>query len=163
LHQEEDDKMNDLSSDISNTIFKRTINTLKGSVSLNIKMLELLMMLDGQTNIRQASEKMHISQADMRPLLSRLIECGLVVAIQENSETLDPRFFGYLVGQLSRVTGPIAQVMSEDAILEINSDLANFPKSRAPELIDLLGRRIPNETKKIEFVQKMLQKLREVQ
>ena len=153
--------MIDLSGDISNAIFKRTFSALKGKVTLSTKMLKLLMQLDGQTSLGMASQKMHISLGEMRPLLTHLIENGIIEVIQADIEILDSRFFGVLLGQLSRITGPIANVMVEDALLDIGFDSSGFPRSRGAELIELLGRQLPEGAGKVEFVQSMLQKLRE--
>ena len=154
--------MIDLSGDISNIIFKRTFSALKEKITLSTKMLKLLMLLDGQTTLGMVSQKMHISLAEMRPLLTLLIEYGVIEAIQAKIEILDSRFFGFLLGQLSRITGPIANVMVEDALSDIGSDLSGFPKSRGAELIELLGRQLPDRAGKVEFMQSMLKKLREV-
>jgi hypothetical protein len=154
--------MIDLSGDISNIIFKRTFSALKEKVTMSTMMLKLLMLLDGQTTLGMASQKMHISLAEMRPFITRLIEYGVIEAIQANIETLDSRFFGFLLGQLSRITGPIAKVMVEDALSDIGSDLSDFPKNRGVELIELLGHQLPDGAGKVEFMQSMLQKLREI-
>jgi hypothetical protein len=157
-----DDKMKNLSGDISNDIYKRTLNALKGKVSISTKMLKLLMLLDGQTNVGKASQKMNISMNEIRSLLRELIACGLIEVIQEKIEILDSRFYGYLIGQLSRIAGPMAQVMVTDAVLDLGSDLSAFPKSRAPELIDLLGQQLPDGAPKVEFLQNMLRKLKDI-
>ena len=154
--------MSNLQGDISNSIFKRKITGLKGEISLSGKALKLLTLLDGQTDIKTISRKMEISLSEIRPLLSKLIRHGIIEESQKKITMLDPQFLGYMAGQLSRITGPIAKVMVEDAVIEISGGSSGVPKNQASELVDALGRQIPNEKKKIEFIKNMLEKLKEL-
>jgi DNA-binding Lrp family transcriptional regulator len=157
-----DDGMGNLTGDIANSIFRRTVSALKGQISMSGKMLELLMLLDGRTTLRVVSQKMNISMSDVRPYLSKLIEYGVIEEIQESIEILDPKILGYMAGQLSRITGPIAQVMVEDAVLDISGGSSDVPKNKAADLVEVLGRQIPDEKQRVEFIQNILQKLRDM-
>jgi hypothetical protein len=154
--------MGDLSSDISDLIYRRTVSALKGQVSMSGKMLELLMLLDGRTSLRGVAQKMNIRMSDMRSYISKLKAYGVIEEVQERIAMLDPKFFGYMAGQLSRIAGPIAQVMVEDAVLEISGGTSNIPQNKAAELIELLGRQIPDEIQRVEFIQNMLQKVKNI-
>jgi DNA-binding Lrp family transcriptional regulator len=121
-------------------------------------MLDLLILLDGRNTIGEVSHKLNMSMSEMRPLLSKLQASGV---IEETQTYLEPQFFGYLVGSLSRIAGPIARMMVEDAVLDIGVDSGQVPKSRAGELIETLARQIPNQKQKTAFIQEMLGKLKE--
>jgi hypothetical protein len=154
--------MSNLSGDISRSIFKRKITGLKGEITLSGKALKLLTFLDGQTDIRTISQIMKVSLSDMRPLLSKLLEHGIIEETRKNITMLDPQFLGYMAGQLSKITGPIAQLMVEDAVIEISGGSSEVPKAQASELVDALGRQIPDENQKIEFIKNMLEKLKDL-
>ena len=154
--------MTDLSSDISGKIFRRTVAALKGQISMSGKMLEILMALDGRTDLSEVSRKLNLSMSDMRPHLKKLIEYGVIEELKETVAMLDPQFYGYVSGYLSRIAGPIAQVMVEDAILEIGDGSSEIPKDRAGALIEMLGRQIPDESQRVAFIKNMLLKLREL-
>jgi len=154
--------MADLKGDITNTIFIRANSAFEGEVSISGKALKLLSLLDGHTSIGVISRKMSMGLSDMRPLLSKLLEYGLIGEVREKIEMLEPEFLGYTAAQLSRITGPIAQVMVEDAVLEISGGSYELPKSQASELIDMLGRQIPDEDQRREFIKSMLKKLGEI-
>jgi len=154
--------MVNLSGDISNSIYKRSIANLHGNVLMSGKMLELLVLLDGRTNLRAVSQKMHLGISDVRPLLSKLLKYGIIEEVQHNIEVLDPQFLGYMAEQLSRIAGPIAQVMVEDAVLKISDGSSEVAQHQAAELIEMLGRQIPDETRRVEFIQNMLRKLRDM-
>ena len=154
--------MDDLLSDISRIVFRRTVGSLKGKVTLTGKMLKVLIALDGQTHLREVSRKLNLSMSDMLPDLKKLLEYGVIEALEETDGALDPQFYGYLSGYLSRIAGPMAQVMVEDAILEIGDGSSEVPKERAGALIEMLGNQIPDERQRAAFVKNMLLKLREL-
>ena len=150
--------MGNWSDDISSSVFRRAVTSLNGQVAMSGKMLDLLILLDGHTSVREVSQKMNISMSELRPLLSKLVSSGIVEEAQEN---IDPQFFGYLVGRLSRVAGPIARMMVEDAVFEMGGGTAQIPKRRGEELVEVLGRQIPNPKQKAAFIQEMIRKLNE--
>ncbi len=154
--------MGDLSGDIANSIYHKTVATLEGHVSMSGKMLELLMLIDGHTTLRVIAARMNISLSDLRPLLSKLMAYGLVEEAQESTDLIPPQFYRYMVRQLSSITGPIAQVMVEDAVAEVSNGSAHVPLNRADALIEILGRQIPDENQKALFIKNMLEKLQGV-
>jgi DNA-binding Lrp family transcriptional regulator len=154
--------MIDLSSDISAKIFRGTVAALKGQISMSGKLLEVLMALDGRTALKDVSQKLNMSMSDLRPQLKKLLEYGIIEEVEAAVDILDPQFFAFLSGNLSRIAGPIAGVMVEDAVLEIGNGSSEVPKNRAGELIEMLGRQIPDESQRVDFIKRMLMKLREL-
>jgi hypothetical protein len=154
--------MSDYSRNISAKTFRRTGATLQGQISMSGKMLEVLMALDGRTALGEVARKLDFSISDLRPHLQKLIEYGLIEEVKEAVAALDPGFYGYLSGHLSRIAGPIAGVMVEDAVLEIGNGSTDVSKNRAGELIELVGCQIPDEGQRVDFIKKMLLKLREL-
>lgn len=151
--------MDNSSYDISNSIFRRTVTSLNGQIAMSGRMLDLLIMLDGRTTVREVAQKMNINLTDMRPLLSKLVSCGVV---EEAVENIPPQFFGYMVAHLTRIAGPMAQLMVEDAVLDISGGSSQVPRGRSSELIEMLGRQIPDKNQKAAFIQEMLKKLQEI-
>jgi DNA-binding transcriptional ArsR family regulator len=154
--------MTDFSSNISSKIFRKTVATLQGQISMSGKMLEVLMALDGNMAIGEVARKLNLSISDLRPHLQKLLEHGVIEEVKEKVALLDPQFFGYLSGHLSRIAGPIAGVIVEDAVLEVGNGTTEVPMNRAGELIELLGGQIPDERQRVDFIKRMLLKLREL-
>ena len=154
--------MADLTGDISNKTFRRTDATPQGQVSIDGQTLEILLLLDGQTNLRGISQKAALNLSDLRPILTKLLKNGLIEETHEQIPMLDPQFYSFMAAQLSQITGPIAKVIVEDAVLEIGDGSLEVAKNRADEVIDLVGRQIPDDKKRAEFIKNMLQKLQEM-
>lgn len=151
--------MDNRSVDLSNSIFRRTVTSINGQVAMSGRMLDLLIMLDGRATVGEVAQKMNISLTDIHPLLSKLVAYGVV---EEAVECIPPQFFGYMVGHLSRIAGPMAQFMVEDAVMDIGGGSSQLPKSRSGELIELLAGQIPNQKQKTAFIKEMLKRLREI-
>jgi hypothetical protein len=147
------------SDDIANLVFQRTLTALNGQVVVNGRMLDLLILIDGRTTIREVSQKMKLGMTEMRTLLSKLIANGLVAEVERD---LDPQFLGFLVGRLSRVAGPIARMMVEDAVMEIGKGVFRVPMNRGKELVEMLGNQIPNSKQKAAFIREMNKRLSEL-
>lgn len=154
--------MTDLSGNISGIVFRRTVGTLKGSVSVSGKMLDVLLVLDGQTNLDAVSRKTNLSLSDMRSLLTKLLENGLIEQVHGKVEMIDPSYFSFMAGQLAKIAGPIAPLLVEDAVKHIGEASTNIPLSRAGELIEILGRQVPDEALRAAFIKSMLEKLKTI-
>lgn len=151
--------MDNRSVDISSSIFRRTVTSLDGQVAMSGRMLDLLIMLDGRATVGEIAQKMNISLTDMHPLLSKLVAYGVVEKAVDN---IPPQFFGYMVAHLSRIAGPMAQVMVEDAVMDIGGGSSLVPKNRSGELIEMLAGQISNQKQKTAFIKAMLKKLHEI-
>ena len=152
--------MDILSNDISSIVFRQAVNIDSGKISLDGQMLNFLSKLDGKKNVGMISQTVDMDMSTIRSVLSRLIKLKLIEVVKENIPTLDENFLNFLKDQLSLSTGPIAQVMVEDAIRDMGHGTSTIPINRAAELIELLSRQIPDTEKRTSFIQTMLGKIK---
>lgn len=148
-----------MSGDISALVFKRIIRDGLGEFSLDGHMLSVLMELDGKSTVRELAQKVGLNLSAMREVISRLLKLKLIEPVENDLSILDKEFFEYLVGQLSLAVGPIAEILAEDAIVDLGLDTAQVPSHRAAELVDLLARQIQKEDKKAAFKQNMVKRI----
>jgi hypothetical protein len=97
----------------------------------------------------------------VRECVSKLMAAKLIAPVEDKISKLDREFFDYLGMQLSLAVGPIAQVLIEEAVMDLGHDQTRFPSHRVAELVDLLAREIQREDKRAVFKQNMIQKIRE--
>ena len=152
--------MDILSDDITTLVFRRAISVDLGNVSLDGQMLNILSKLDGRKNLGMISREIGTDMSEIRPVISKLLKLKLIEAAEEDIPVLDKDFFVFLTDQLSIITGPIAQVMVEDAIRDIAHGSSTIPVNRAAELIEMLSRQIPETEKRTSFIQTMLAKIK---
>lgn len=152
--------MDILSDNITTLVFRRAISVDSGDVSFDGQMLNVLSKLDGRKNLGMISREIGIDMSAMRSVISKLAKHKLIEVVKENIPVLDKAFFAFLTDQLSIITGPIAQVMVEDAIRDIAHGSSVIPVNRAAELIEMLSRQIPETEKRTSFIQTMLARIK---
>ena len=148
------------SGEISFMVFRRVSRADAGEFSLDGQMLSVLMELDGRKSLAVVAKNTALSMGVIRRVVSKLIELNLIEPVEEAVSVLGDDFFDYLKEQLSLATGPIADVLIEDAVDDMGLTLGRIPRHRAAELIDILARQIPREEKRMAFQQAMIEKIR---
>ena len=118
--------MNVLAADMSKLVLKRTVRADLGEVSLDSEMLQVLMELDGTKNLGQVAQSLNMNLKQLRLILNRLYKLHLCETAKEAVPKLSKSFFHYLSAELSRAMGPIADVVIEDEIREMENVRLNF-------------------------------------
>ena len=149
------------SGDISSMIFRRLVRNDLGNVTLDRQTLVVLTELDGKTTIGALASKSGLTMANMRALISNLLQLGLIEKIEKEIVPADEDFFRYLLDQLALAVGPIAGVLIEDEIQSFGQDLTGFPSYLTTDLVDRLARDIRREEKKKIFIKNMVKKIQE--
>jgi len=153
--------MDVMSGDLSALVFKRLPAQNLGEFSLDGRMLGILMEVDGRQSMGAIARKLGLSSGAIRPVVSKLLELGLIEADENALSILDVSFLKYLKEELALAVGPIAEVLIEDAAGDLGYSPERFPAHRAAELVDLLARQIRREEKMALFKQNMVDMIRE--
>lgn len=153
--------MDIMSSDISTMVFKRLIKKNVGEVSLDGQVLALLLELDGKKRVSVIAKNMGLNLSTIKAYITKLLQLNLIELAEDATPMLDKDFFEYLNAQLSLATGPIARVLIEDAVADLEHTLARFPSHRAAELVDILSKQIQRDKQRVEFKQNMIKKINE--
>jgi len=154
--------MDILSGDISLLVFRRVVQSNMGDVSLDSRMLEVLMELDGRKNLASISKKTGMSAGNLREAVSKLLKLNLIEKVVEGTGTfLDNDFVNYLNEQLALAIGPVAEVIIEDAVSDLGYKMSQIPSHKIAELIDLLSREIQREEIKESFKLNMVKRIKE--
>ena len=150
------------SGDISKLILRRTVRADMGEVSLDSRMLHVLMELDGKKTLGQISQSLDMNMRTLRETVNQIFQMRLCEAAADSMPVLDQRFMDDLSAELSNAMGPIADVVIEDEIVDMGESLERFPAHRAAELVDVLARQILREERKVVFQQAMVKRLRAI-
>jgi len=153
--------MDALSGNISSMIFKQVVAGGMGDVTLDSSLLNVFMELDGKKNLGIIAKKTGLNMGEIRDAISRLLKLKLVESSTENIMMADDDFLYFLNVQLSLAVGPIAEVLVEDEIVNMDHDILKFPASKAAELVEILAMTIEHEEKRSVFKLNMLNKLKE--
>ena len=152
----------DLSSGgLAAMVFKPVIRGEFGQLSLDGQMLSVLMALDGRVTLGQVAQKIGISLADIRPVITKLINLRLVESIERAVSIVDKEFIDFLIAKMSIAIGPLGEIIVEDGLEELGFNKNNFPSLRTAEVVNFLSQEIQREDKRVEFKQAMLRKIKE--
>jgi hypothetical protein len=132
------------------------------SVSLNADMIRLLLAIDEKKSIYQIAAEVEMEPAALRKNLANLLEQGLVEPVRRKAPGLDKTFLQAMRLNLSRIVGPMAEIVIEDGLADLNIDPADIQLNQAAELIDHIAREIPDEGGQIRFKKSMIPILEKV-
>jgi hypothetical protein len=148
-----------LSGDISPLVFQLSVKNEPGVVTLDKEMLTVIQELDGKKTIGMVAKNMGLELDKLKGIIAKLLAHGIIALVNQSMPMMKEDFFIYLTDQLSLATGPMAEVLIDEALATLGYNLTNFPKHRVQELIDLLAPRIFREEKRAAFKQNLYKKI----
>jgi len=147
------------SGDISPRVFHLVVRNEPGDVTLDKQMLRVITELDGRRSVGTIARNIGMELAEIKEIISRLLKHNIIALVDEPIPSLKRDFIDYLTDQLSQATGPMAEVLIEDAAASLGYDLSSFPKHQVHDLVELLARKIFREEKRVTFKQNLFKKI----
>jgi len=148
-----------LGGDISPLVFQLSVTNEPGQLSLDREMLSVIQELDGKKTIGTVAKNTGLELDKVKETLAKLLKHGIVALVHQSMPVMKEDFFVYLTEQLSMATGPMAEVLIDEAIASLDCSLSNFPRNRVQELIDLLAPKIFREEKRAIFKENLIKKI----
>ncbi len=152
-------KLNILAGDISPLVFQLSVKNEPGELTLDKEMLAVIRELDGKRTIGTVAKNIGLELDKLKEIIAKLLTHGIIALVNQSMPMMKEDFFIYLTDQLSLATGPMAEVLIDEAVASLGYNLLNFPKHRVQELIDLLTSKVFREEKKVAFKQNLYKKL----
>ncbi len=151
--------MNILAGDISPLVFQLSVMNEPGELSLDKDMLSVIRELDGKKTIGTIAKTIGLELDKVRDILAKLLTHGIIALVPRSMPMMKEDFFVYLAEQLSMATGPMAEVLIDEAVASLDCSVSNFPRNRVQELIDLLAPKIFREEKRAVFKENLIKKI----
>jgi DNA-binding Lrp family transcriptional regulator len=152
-------KLNILAGDISPLVFQLSVKNEPGELSLDKEMLAIIRELDGKKPIGTVAKNTGLGLDKVREIIAKLLTQGIVALVNQSMAMMKEDFFIYLADQLSKATGPMAEVLIDEAVASLDCSQSNFPRHRVQELIDLLAPKIFREEKRAVFKENLYKKI----
>lgn len=151
--------MNILAGDISPLVFQLSVKNEPGELSLDKEMLAVIRELDGKNSIGMVAKNIGLELDKVREIIAKLLTHGIIALVNQSMPMMKEDFFIYLTDQLSKATGPMAEVLIDEAVASLDCSQSNFPRHRAQELIDLLVPKIFRAEKRAVFKEILYKKI----
>lgn len=125
-------------------------------VLLDADMIRLLIAIDEAKALGQLAKEVGMNPEKLGITIEKLLALKLVEPVRKNGSGLGGPFVKALKQHLSRAVGPMAQIILEDAMGDLNLSEADIPLNQAAELISVLAVEIPDEDVRMQFKKAML-------
>jgi predicted transcriptional regulator len=146
-----------------NVFFRKITRMDSNEICLDADMIRLLIAIDEKKEMTQIAREVGMNAATLNATISKLLELNLIEPVQKDIEYLGDEFLDSLRMNLSRIIGPMAEILIEDAAKDMNMSLREIPKPQAAELISTISLEIPDEQSRIQFKKLMLKELNRLQ
>ena len=145
-----------------NIYYRKVIRNDSNEISLDADMIRLLLAIDENKSLYQIAEEVDMETTTFKQTLSKLMEQGLIEPVKKDAPVLDENFIGQLQINLSRAIGPMAEILIEDIVAEMELKISEIPIHQAAELINNLSLEIPHDENRIQFKRSMLDILNKI-
>jgi predicted transcriptional regulator len=138
------------------TYFRKVIRKNNDQISLDADMIRLLIAIDENKSLYQIADEVDMRADTLKINLEKLLQQGLIEPVKKDLPVLDRIFLQALKINLSKVIGPMSEILIEEVVSEMELTGPGIPVDQAAELIATLSHEIPNEENRIEFKKSMM-------
>ena len=143
-------------ADYQDNYYRKVIRTDHDKISLDADMIRLLIAIDENKSLYQIAEEVEMEASTLNKNLSKLLAQGLIEPVKKDLPVLDKIFLQALKINLSMAIGPMAEILIEEVVSEMELTAPEITLHQAAELIAVLSHEIPDEKKRIEFKKSMM-------
>jgi hypothetical protein len=126
----------------------------------------MLICLDGTKTVAEIARDLTMSEIETAKKLHWLLTANLIETVNRphssSKRVVGKAFFDIVQRELRWVMGPMAQVVIEDNIADMDEQISVFPRDRAAELVEGISNEISDDAKRIEFQRKMVDMLKKI-
>ena len=136
--------------------YRKVIRRDDDEVSLDADMIRLLIAIDENKSLYQIADEVDMEAATLKENLSKLLQQGLIEPVKKDLPVIDKIFLQALKINLSKCIGPMAEILIEEVLSEMELNAPGILVHQAAELITTLSHEIPDEDKRIVFKKSMM-------
>jgi len=149
-------KMNMGRADYEESYYRKVIRKDHDKISLDADMIRLLIAIDENKSLYQIADEVDMDATALKNNLSKLLAQGLIEPVKKDLHVLDQIFLQALKINLSMAIGPMAEILIEEVVSEMELTAPEITLHQAAELIAILSNEIPDAQKRIKFKKSMM-------
>jgi len=137
-----------------------------GEVRLSGPDWNILAQINGVRTVAEIARRLHVPEAELLAAISRLAAAGLAEVAERPDAppvTVPAALLGEIRLAFARLVGPLAPMLVDEAIEDMGEDAESLPRHRLAGLVETLAEQVPDEAKRVQFQQAMLDLLRRAQ
>ena len=137
--------------------FRKVTPADSKEIRLNADMIRLLTVIDESKDLLQISKETGMDISMLNQILSKLFKLKLIEPVEKSNRFLGKKFLEDLRLNLSEAVGPMAQILIEDTVAEMELKMSEIPDHQAAELISNIAREVPEENNQMKFKKTMIE------
>ena len=142
--------------------FKKTTVPSNNEVTFDPDMFKLLMAIDERKTIRQIAAEVQLSASAFKTSFQKLMKYKLIEPADEIKDYIEPAALEQIRKILVRLTGPLGEMLIEEAAAQLNLDPSRIPKASMADLIYTIANEIPSEKQRNEFGKLMIEEMKQM-
>ena len=148
------------SRDVSQMYFAKILGVDLPEISLDGNTMKVLMAIDENKTGSQIAAATGLAMPAFQKCIVTLVKLGVIKTVEKKVEVLGEEFLDDLQSEFASVVGPMADVLIDDVISDMDLSLLTVPVQMAPDLVNNLAALIPAAEKRAEFQKTMIQKIK---
>jgi len=145
----------------TNVIF--TLNPEESPKNHKLKSIEwaIITQVNGKNTTSEIAKTLSLTDEEVKIYFSRLIELKLIKILEDNEvvEYIDPEVIKGIEDELVVLVGPVASIILDDILLDMNKTRETLEKSQIGFFVELIKDEIDDEEKKMKFLEIVLPKI----
>ena len=149
-----------------NIVFALSASSSTGAVNLQPDEWQILAQVNGNRTVAEIVEATGKDEFEVAKILFQLHSSGLLEKKDKPAKAvsaiIDEAFFNKIEEELTKVIGPMAMLIIEEAIEELGETRSAFPDDKIAALVEKISNEIDEENKKLLFSQIMIESLKKL-
>ena len=145
----------------TNVIFK--LNPDETPKNHKLKSIEwaIITQINGKNTTSGIAKTLSLTDEEVKIYFSRLIELKLIKVVEDEEivEYIDPSVIQSIEDELVVLVGPVASIILDDILLDMNKSRESLEKSQIGFFVELIKDEIDDEEKKMKFLEIVLPKI----
>ncbi len=140
--------------------FKKTSVTPSNEINIDSDTLKLYLAIDENKTIVEIFRETQLERSVFKSSLVKLYKLKLIEQVAEDVEYIDIEFINKVRENLIKVSGPLGEILLEEAVEDMNCEISQVPKSKIADLVYNIANDIPSEKQAAEFKRIMMQEIK---
>lgn len=136
------------------------LNQAKSPRDFKLKSIEwaIITQIDGQKTVGEISASLSLSDEEIQTYFGSLAEKELILLKEEREiiEYVEPSVIQSIENELILLVGPVASVIIDDTLIDMNCDRNTLPKMKIGQFVELVSNEIDFPEKRVKFLEVVL-------
>ncbi|GAB4180219.1 MAG: hypothetical protein Kow00108_16470 [Calditrichia bacterium] len=142
------------------------LNQDKSPQDFKLKSMEwaILTQIDGVKSVDEVAKILSLTDEEINTYFGSLQDKDLIIVKEEKTqvEYVTPEVIKEIEDELLVLVGPVAAVIIDDTLIEMNVDRESLPKPKIGQFVELISHEIDDTEKRMKFLEVVLPRVNQL-